>query len=188
MPTTGQKKHYKGNGKTGRTLTQFCIDGFLVEEVLKSLPKSITIFGAKVVVGKGFSKHKTKIPNRLRKFGVSQLNIHEPAYEAYLVFDQVAKSTITKCIKQVSEALELDSTGAYFKYLTLSNGKASGKFERTTKEIRPDETDLRRKLTVLGLTDADGRIQSLISTLSAKKYECKIQDTSIRTVICAAMT
>ncbi len=188
MPTTGTQKLYKGNGKAGKVLTQFCIDGYLVDEVLKGIPKDVIIFGAKVVVGKGFSKHKTRIPNRLRKFGVTQLNMHEPAYEAFLVFDQVVRSTIVSSIKSVSEALELEVGGAYFKYLTLSNGEGTGKFERVTKEIRPDETDLRKKLTVLGLTDAEGKIQSLIGELSAKKYECKIQEVTTRTVICSTMT
>jgi len=188
MSSIGQTKIYKGNGKAGKVLTQFCIDGHLVDEVLKDLPKGITIFGAKVVVGKGFSKHKAKIPNRLRKYGVQQLNEHKPAYEAYLVFDQVTRTTIKKSIHEVSKALDLNEEAAYFKYLTLSNGKGTGKFERTTKEIRPDETDLRKKLTVLGLTDAEGKVQTLIAEISAKKYECQIKEVSTRTVICAAMS
>ena len=119
---------------------------------------------------------------------MQQLNEHKPAYEAYLVFDQVTKTTIRKAIKEVSKALDLNEEAAYLKYIVLSNGQGSGKFERTTKEIRPDETDLRKKLTVLGLTDAEGKIQTLIADISAKKYVCKIQEVSTRTVICSTMS
>ncbi len=185
MPLTGTNKKYQGNGKTGNTLTQFCIDGYLVEEVLGLLPKGIKIFGAKVVVGSGFSKCKTQIPNRLRKYGLQSLRTHIPTYEGDLVFDEVSKQTIKDSINGVCDALNLKNERAYFKYLTLSNGTAVGKFERTTKEIRPDETDLRKKLTVLGLTDGEGKIQGLIADISAKKYSCKIQEVVVRTVICS---
>lgn len=185
MPITGTNKAYKGNGKHGQTLTQFCIDGYLVEEVLGMLPKNIKIFGAKVVVGTGFSKHKTQIPNRLKKFGLQSLRTHIPSYEGDLVFDEVSRKSIKDSIKGVCEALNLKEEKAYFKYITLSNGTANGKFERTTKEIRPDETDMRKKLTVLGLTDAEGKIQGLVADISAKKYHCKIQEVTSRTVICS---
>ncbi len=116
-----------------------------------------------------------------------QLNIHNPSYEASLVFDQVDPSVIRNSIKEVGKALDLDTERAYFRYIILSNNDGTGKFERTTKEIRPDETDQRKKLIVMGLTEAEGKIQSLISDISAKKYSCKIQEITSRTVICSAM-
>jgi len=188
MPSTGNNKVYKGKGEVGKDITQFCIDGHLVEEVLGLIPAGIKIFGAKVVVGTGFSKHKTQVPNKLRRFGLQSLRVHTPTYEGDIVFDEISKKGIKDSIKGVCDVLNLNQDRSYFKYLVLSNGSGTGKFERTTKEIHPDETDLRKKLIVLGLTDAEGKIQGLLAELSAKKYACKIQEVTTRTVICSSMS
>jgi hypothetical protein len=168
-----------------KTATQFCIDGHLVDEVLKQLPGDVKIIGAKVYVGKSFSKHKCTIPNSLKKMGVQSLYEHIPAQEAMLVFDETNKTHIREKVADVAKYIDGDASKAHFKYLTLDNGAAKGKFERTTKEIKPYDEDLRRKLVVLGLTDAEGKINTLISDLGAKKYECKIQIEEVKTVMCA---
>lgn len=184
MGATGTKKLPPKNMKT-KTATQYCIDGFLVDEVLDNLPTGIKIIGAKVTVGKAFSKHRIVTPNKLKALGVTTLQEHRPAKEAHLVFDECKAKTIRENVKEVARIIDGDATRASFLYLTVTNGKATGKFQKTTKEIRPDETDMRRKLIVLGLTDADGKITSLVSDLSAKKYECRIQMTEVRTIICS---
>lgn len=185
MPKTSEKLLAKE--KRTKTATQFCIDGVLVDEVLKNL-NGVSIIGAKVYVGKAFSKHKCTIPNSLKKMGVQSMYEHVPAQEAIMVFDNTNKATILEKVAEVCKYIDGDKSKAYFKYLTVSNGESTGKFERCTKEIKPYDEDLRRKLVVLGLTDGDGKISSLIATLGAKKYECQITMEEKRVIICSKMS
>jgi hypothetical protein len=184
MPETGTKKLAPKNMKN-KTATQYCIDGYLVDEVLGQLNGKTKIIGAKVYLGKSFSKHKCTIPNALKKMGVHSLYEHTPAQEAIMVFDETTVKTIKDKVADVAKYIDADTEKAYFKYITLDNGQAKGKFERTTKEIKPYDEDLRKKLVVLGLTDAEGKVASLISDLGAKKYECKIEFEEVRTIRCA---
>lgn len=167
--------------------TQFCIDGVLVSEVLEDLSDKVSIIGAKVVVGKGFSKHKVVIPNRLKRWGVQSLQEHEPAQEATLVFDSVSKSTILAKTRQVAHAIGADANKAYFRYLTVGIEGAAGKFVRCTKDMRPHDEDLRKKLVVLGLIEAQGEVKELIAVLHAKPYRCTIETVEVRTIICSRM-
>jgi hypothetical protein len=179
------RKKLLAKEKRTKTATQFCIDGYLVDEVLKGLNGGIEIIGAKVFLGKAFSKHKIPIPNALKRMGVQSLREHRPDQEAMLVFDKTNKKSILEKVADVAKYIDTDAANAYFKYITLSNGHATGKFERTTKEIKPYDEDLRRKLTVLGLTDADGKISTLIQQLGAKKFECQISTEERRVIVCS---
>ncbi|MHA2047111.1 MAG: hypothetical protein ACW99G_20155 [Candidatus Thorarchaeota archaeon] len=186
MGRTGAKKLVPKSMKN-KVATQFCIDGYLVNDVLNQVPGDVTINGAKVYVGKSFSKSKQSIPTSLKKMGVQSLYEHVPAQEAILVFDEVNKKTIKTKVADVCKYIDGDPDKAYFKYIVLDNGESKGKFERCTKEIKPYDEDLRKKLVVLGLTDAEGKVQSLIRDLGAKKYECKIQVEEVRTITCSKM-
>ena len=184
---TGAKKLAPKSMKN-KTATQFCIDGYLVNDVLKGIPSDVNIVGAKVYAGKSFSKKRQPIPNSLKKMGVQSLYEHIPAQEAIIVFDETNKKTILEKVADVCKYIDGDPEKAYIKYITLDNGSSVGKFERCTKEIKPYDEDLRRKLVVLGLTDAEGKIQSLIRDLGAKKFECKIQMTEVRTIMCSQLS
>lgn len=184
---TGTKKLAPKSMKD-KVATQFCIDGVLVNDVLKQIPSDVKIIGVKVYAGKSYNKHRMAIPNSLKKMGVQTLSEHIPAQEATIVFDETSKKVILKKVADVCKYIDGDATKAYIKYITLDNGSAKGKFERCTKEIKPYDEDLRKKLVVLGLTEAEGKIQSLISDLGAKKYECKIQMTEVRTIMCSKMS
>jgi len=189
MGKTGTKKlaPKEKKGKRDKTATQFCLDGYLVSEVLDGLPTGITILGAKVLIGAVHQRHKIVVPNRLKKMGVEKIEESVVSQQATLVFDQVTKTTIKSMVKGVSDSMKIDPAAAFFKYLTLSNGEASGKFEHCTKEIKPDETDLRKKLRVLGLTDGEGKINTLISALGARKYACEIKMEEVRTIVCSTI-
>ena len=178
----------KAAAKKGRDATQFCIDGYLIEDVLKQLSDKVSIIGAKVVVGKAFSKKKIAIPNSLKAKGVMALTHNVPSKCAHMVFDRIKGSVILKKVREVAKEIDSDADQAYFQYLTLDNGKGAGKFERTTKEIKPYDEDLRRKLVVLGLVDAQGNVNSLIKSLGAKKYVCHITTEQKRVLMCSQMT
>lgn len=179
----GQKKLAPINMK--KEAFQFVIDGFLIEEVLKQIPEGIKIIQARVVVNPPCRNRKLIIPNRLKKLGVNYLRIREAATEIILVFDQVSKSTIIKNVKEACALQGMEYNRAYFQYIVLTNGKANGKFEHTTKEMRPDETDQRKKLRVLGLSMGQGPVQGLVADLGAKKYLCSVREETVRLLMCS---
>lgn len=181
----GQKKvATKERFREQKERNQYCIDAVLVDEVLKSLPNNITIIGARVRVGSPFKREKAIVPNKLRRFGCNYMIHSLPSTEAVITVDQVKPSTITTAIKKVAEYIHADPSKATFKYITLSNGTATGKFERTTKDIRLDEKDLRKKANVLGLKEGQGKITSLIADLHAKNFRCSWEEVTVRIVTC----
>lgn len=183
-PYTGAKKRAPSKMKLDKTF-QFCIDGTLVKETLEDLPKGVTIVGARVRLGTQFKRQRAVVPTKLRKSGCCYMCHVLPSTEAELAFDQVEAKTIIKASREVSKHIGCDADRAYFRYLTLSNGKSTGKFVRTTKEMRPDERDLRKKAVVLGLEDAEGQIQTLIADISANKYYCHKQTIEVTTILCS---
>ena len=118
--------------REGRDVVQYCIDGYLIDEVLEQVPSEVKIIGARVRVGQSYSKHKRQVPTALRKLGVQSLQEHTPALDAILVFDEVSKSTIKNNVKAVCAKLKESPEKAYFMYLTLKNGVSTGKFVHTT--------------------------------------------------------
>lgn len=181
MPITGASKVIKYGGKTGH---QFCIDGYLVDEVLKQVPSGIEISGAKVEIGTNLGTRSLPVHNSLKRLGVQKIHESLPNKRAFLVFDHVNKSEISSATKKACEALNLDYKKAQFEYLLLQNKDGSGRFTRVTKEIRPHSEDYRRKLKVLGLTHGSGRVQDLISELGAKKYFCEFREEVVKLAIC----
>ena len=102
----------------------------------------------------------------------------------YLTFDEVTPQTILRNTRLACNALGADPSRASFRYLVLQNGTGAGKFERTRKDITPDDNDRRRKTAVLGLTDAQGDVKNLISSVSAGAYSCHIETVPVRVVTC----
>jgi hypothetical protein len=70
------------------------------------------------------------------------------------------------------------------KRVEIAVGDNTAVFVRTKKEIHPDETDQRKKLTVLGLTSSEGNIVTILRALSAKKYSCKIEIIPTKRIMC----
>ena len=163
---------------------QFVIDGYLVNEVLSHIPPTIKILGARVIVNSMGLRHKVVIPNALRKCGISVITERAPSKECTFTFDATNEQIIRRYVKEGSIKLGLDPNKAYFQYVLLSNEKGNVMFRHCTKEIRPDETDLRKKLRVLGATEGTGQTQSVISELNAKKYRCVIKEEPVKFVMC----
>lgn len=163
---------------------QFVIDGYLVNEVLSQLPPTIKILGAAVLAYSSAPKHKVVVPNTLRKLGIGVIYERSSIKEIKFSFDANSPEAIRRCVKEGCVKLNIDAAKAYFGYLLLSNGKGNVMFRHCTKEIRPDETDQRKKLRVLGATEGQGQVQSVISDLNAKKYRCVIKEEPVKFVMC----
>lgn len=181
MPATGPRKVVKYGGRTGH---QFCIDGYMLEEVLKSIPKKVKIIGAEVEVGTTLGSRKIPVPNAARRVGVQRLSQTVPKRRAFLVFDEVAPDVIIESTKKACKHLDIDYKTAQFREIKLQYKGAVGIFTRTTKEIKPYSEDLRKKLKVLGLRLGQGKVSDLISALGAKKYYCDFHEEIVRVAIC----
>lgn len=164
---------------------QFVIDGTHIDEVLKQIPSTLKIIGAKLLCVKGTKTSHCIVPNALKKFGVDRMRVREASHEISWVFDETTKSIIKENVEKTIKNQKLDINRVIFSYVVLQNSEAVGKFCRTSKEINPDETDLRKKLHVLGLTSGKGKISTLIQDLGAKKYKCEIKETTARLLICS---
>ena len=95
-----------------------------------------------------------------------------------------SEDAIKKYVKEGCIKSNINPDKAYFKFLLLSNGKGNVVFRLATKEIKPDSTDLRKKLKVLGATEGSGQVQSVIADLNAKKYKCVIKEEPVKFVMC----
>lgn len=164
---------------------QFVIDGFLVDEVLSQIPNDIKIIQSRISCVVSPSNTKIVVPNKLRKLGVEYMRTRSYGKEIIIVMDEAKPMTIKKNVDQACQEAGVPRARAFFQYIVLSNGEATGKFEHCTKEINPDETDLRKKLRVLGLVTGQGPVQGLISQLGAKKYLCQVREETVRLMMCS---
>lgn len=164
---------------------QFVIDGYLVDEVLSQIPASLTIIGASVYTVRREKSSKVVVPNVLRKYGVSHIWKQGSTTRTALIFDQISKQALKDKIAHVCRVQGSEYQGSSFKYIILSNGKGTVKFEFCTKEITPDETDLRKKLKVLGAVMGQEQVQSVISDLNASKYKCVIRQEAVKLIMCS---
>jgi HrpA-like RNA helicase len=163
---------------------QFVIDAYLVDEVLSQIPADIKIIQACIYCIKREKNHRIIVSNALRKEGCSSAYLQGECVRYQLIFDQTTKSVIRSKYEKICELTGADRRYSYFRYLVLANKNGNVKFEHTTKEIKPDETDLRKKLRVLGATTGSGQVQSVISDLNAKKYRCSIKEEPVKFVMC----
>jgi len=165
---------------------QYCIDGVLVEDVLKEIPESINIIGCRIKFGHPLRRQKVVVPKNLQKWGVDYLQQVQPTLEAFITLDATTPGKIRKAIKAVAQEIGIDAARAEFGYIVLSNGDGAGKFVKCTKEMQAkgdDAADLRKKLKVLGITDGSGKVQSLIKDLGADKFTCNIEEVVERRII-----
>jgi len=164
---------------------QFCIDGYYVDEVLKQV-NGVKIIGCKIRFGMPLKRKKQVIPKKLRQLGCNMMYAIMPCLEAEITLDETTPGAIKKSIKEVANYVGIDKGEAQFSSLTLSNGEGTGRFVKTTKEMAPknqeDALDLRRKAKMLGLQEATGKIQSLISSIGAGKFQCDFVDVQVKQI------
>ena len=164
---------------------QFIIDGYLIDEVLKQIPAPVKIIQAYVHLIQRGSEHRIAVPNVLKRLGVTSIRTHESGKMVSMIFDAISKHSLQQNVSKACKALNTPYDKAYFQYIVLGNAEASGKFMHCTKEVRPDETDQRKKLRVLGLVSGVGKVQGLVAELGAKKFHCSIKEQTIKVVMCS---
>lgn len=164
---------------------QYVIDGIHVDEVLKQIPSNLQIIQAQILMGSGGRNRKIVVSNELKKLGVSHIHEQQERQRASIIVDEISKDGLREKVSAVCKYMSIDPSRAYFNYIILSNKEGNVKFLKCTKEIKPDETDLRKKLKVLGATMGTGRVQSVLTDLNAKKYVCKIKEEAVKFVMCS---
>ena len=167
-----------------KNATQFIIDGYTVEEVLKQIPDGIKILGAKIECYKSGASRKIHISNALRKLGVTYIREFNDGKNIVLNFDETTPSRIKQNVKLACNLENLSYEKAIFKTLLIGNNEATGLFHHCTKEVRPDDTDLRKKMRVLGLISGQGKVHSLIQDIGAKKFHCSFKEETVRIMVC----
>jgi len=184
MPRTGTRKLAPKDFKKEKT--QYCIDAIQPEEVLKKLNGAdVRIIGAHIRIGKITSTRRMTVPNKLRKLGVTNMAKFEPTVVCGMTFDEVKPKTIIRNVKAVCKELGIPEDKAFVRHITLRSGNATGRFTITTKEIHPDETDMRKKAKVLALDLGKGKIISeLLPKLACRKYHCDVEEILVRTITC----
>ena len=156
---------------------QFCLDGTLVDEVLPMV-KGVDIIGCNIRFGMPIKRQKIVVPTKLKKFGVNKMSEIKAGLEAEIVLDSVTPAAVKKAVKNVAQHVGCDPKSATFRYITLSNGTASCRFDVTSKEMAAkgdDAADLRKKAKVLGAGESNGKIQSLFSDIGAEKFRCDFE-------------
>ena len=170
---------------------QFVIDGYLVDEVLKQIPAQIKIVQAYINLMNRVPDVRIAVPNVLKKLGVTAMRDSGARKTVSVIFDKPSKEFIKQQVSKICKILNFPYEKAYFRYVVLSNTPYDSKeytalkFEHCTKEIKPNELDLRKKLRVLGATTGQGKVQSLISELGAHKYSCVIKEEPAKFIMCS---
>lgn len=180
---TGAKKIAPVNMK--KEEHQFVIDGYLVDEVLRQIPPTLVINQAHVCLIKRGLERRLVVVNELKKHGVTVLREQGTALRGSLICDKISKAGLIGKVKTACKMLNMPYDKAYFKYIVLANDDGAAIFEHCTKEIRPDETDLRKKLRVLGATSGTGKVQSVIQEIGAKKFRCVIKEEPVKLIMCS---
>lgn len=162
---------------------QFCLESNRVEEVVKMISSEVNIIGASVRFGMPMARIKQIVPKKLRNLGVQSLTRTVSTSEVNICFDSITKEVIVKNVKEISKNLDLDFKKAVFRNITIEKDGNVAKFESTTKEMLPkNSTDLRMKIKVLGLTAGKGKVNTLISSIGAKKFECQFEDVKVKQI------
>lgn len=171
-----------------KTMTQYCLDTRYLLETLANVPKTISIESLSFRIGSPYSRQvKRVVPNRLRKMGVSYILERPETVEYAGQLVGLSKTSIVKAVREICSQINSDIAFVTVRMLILKFKNSSASFRDVTKEIRPDETDQRRKLKVLGMTTSEGNVAALIKELSAKKYSCTFQRVFTTHIICSQL-
>jgi len=173
-------------GLKPKEMVQYCIDAYLFGDVMKSVPKSISIESVSFELGSSYKlRRRAAISNKMRKLGITSCRQTVPSIEYGVRIDGVGREALKKMAKELSKETNEDMDFARVSRLTLSYKESEATFNRTAKATKPDETDLRKKLKLLGLVSSEGNVVELIRELSASKYSCKFQRVFSDTIICS---
>jgi hypothetical protein len=184
VPEDKEKKMVKKRtSRIGKSATQHCIDDVYVLDVLKGIPKDIKILGCSIRFGLPIKRKKQVAPTALRKLGCNYFVEILGGYEAKIALDETTKASIKRSVYGVAKALDVEPSMANFEYILLSNGEGTGRFSATTKEmLAKDDADLRRKARMLGLTNAQGDINSLLADIHAGAYQCNFEKVEVKQI------
>lgn len=176
-------------GLKPKTMVQYCADVCYFNETLRAVPRSIKIESISFTMGNLMLKRKRKaVPNDLKRLGVTSSRETLNSTEHLVRMQGISsRKSLVDTARKLSGKLDEDLGWARVQRMELSYMGAKATFSKTTKAIHPDDSDMRRKLKVLGLTNSEGNIAPLIKELSAKKYSCTFQRTFSDHIICSEL-
>lgn len=167
------------------TNIQYCIDSISFKEVMDMIPKTVEISDMWWEIGHTFGKTRYNVPSKLQKLGVKYISMPSAGRRYNGRFTNIARTKMVDNIKAVCAEAGVGFDKARIDKMKLEYDGVEAIFKYNTKEIRPDNTDQRKKLKVLGVTDiTGGGLSKLLAQLSLNKYSCKIEEVTTKRVIC----
>ena len=174
------------------SMSQLCLESVKMLDVIKAIPEDINIVRI-LCRNKAYPKtFALKIPKELHEKGVRSARELQAKMEIAFTLTG-SRSKMLKDIKDICEHYRTEPTEFYARTLILEKDDASTLFNLTLKEIRLPH-DKRQKVRVLGLDSVsrdpklEPKVNSLLASLSAKKYNCKFMDASKRIVVCSTLS
>jgi len=167
--------------------TQHCIDAYLLDEVLAAIPQNVHILRLYATIGSTLHTRKAPVSNKLRRLGVTSMQVPRlvTSKRVTVLFEGASRNTIKNNCVKIAKEIGCTADEVWVDNCLLSYDNVNALFQRTTKELRPDDTDQRKKLKVLGLKHVNGDTKELLRVLSATSYKCDIQVVPVRTMICS---
>lgn len=164
---------------------QYCIDACMFDETLAEIPASVKIKKLWWKVGDPFgTKRRNEVSNKLKQLGVYYRSVPSVAKELNGCFEDLPRPTMKENLDKICELEGLDRQRVRVQRILLTYEDVEADFRRIRKQIKPDKTDQRKKLTVLGLEQNSGPIAKLIKQMSLGKYSCKVENVTVKRVVC----
>lgn len=169
-------------------VSQFCLDTLTVFEFLKSLPKSMNVYGMRYrCTHKGIRK-RLQIPEYIKGLGVVSATLTGEALDINGKFlNTPTIQHMTQAIERIAKTYHLSPERFHVASVTIMDkAKTSSlSFERMYKQIR-FPNDKRRKKLVLGMVSGDGAdYHDMLAKISAKKIVCTLAKTEKTIVMCS---
>jgi len=184
------KRQNKGSQKVRHEVRQYCIDAVNFPDVIKAIPKEIDIISMRIRIGNPFGRSKLNVNTAMRKLGILYRTIPKPECKEVLVkFEGMTRPQMIANLKKICENESLDYDKAKVRSMIVTHAGVTAHFKEIKKEIRPDNTDQRRKLNVLGLDITekmkDGHIAKLIRAMSLARYSCNMEKIEVYRIMCS---
>jgi len=184
------KRANAGQTKVKGEVRQYCIDAVYFPEVIKDIPKDVDIIEMRVRCGNPFGRTKLAVSKEMRKLGILYRSIPKPdCKEVDIKFEGLTREQMAKNLKKICADENLDYSKAKVRSIVVTADGVTARFKEVKKEIRPDETDQRKKLNVLGLDitekEKGGHIAKLIRAMSLARYSCNMERIEVYRIMCS---
>jgi hypothetical protein len=179
----------KPTKRKDKRMIQYCIDAVHFTEVLNRIPSEVTINKLLFEIGNPLGKLREDPGVKLKALGVNYIRRPHDRKEYNGSFEGISRSKMTQNVKEICKEVNVLISDVRVVGLHIEHKDVKAYFKRVKKDIRPDTTDQRKKLTLLGMESYEGeKISGLIAALSLDKYSCVYTPIDGIRIVCAKVT